>query len=380
MDTSTPQWRARESRDEIYDEVSPIQQICDKIEKESSCVENNPNLSNGSNSTGNMSTLMETGLSPQIRKLLIMPRNENEFMEMRKLVRETINLTRAAMDRGLIPDDGISRYDDLFENSMYKCFPSADRFSLSLMLVGLNLDDWEREDIYADFGIERPNNDRSSILSQDDEIDHMSWDDLNRSEDQNHGRRMITQDLAAVGKIIKLNDSSPTELQDRDHNGKLITQELVALGKIINKYPQKDVITQELGAVGKIINEERIGTKQEDSPAPPALPTPKRKQLSPYGETQVARALKLGKGNDSSPILRDNGKERNITIKRHNGPLSGFSTPQQTKRKPVKKIRRCLNPDNRQLLINSMFSPRADLSARNDTISADTNGDASNLE
>ena len=111
-----------------------------------------------------------------------------------------------------------------------------------------------------------------------------------------------------------------------------------------------------------------------------ALPTPKRKQLSPYGETQVARALKLGKGNDFSPILRDNGKERKITIKRHNGPLSGFSTPQQTKRKPVKKIRRCLNPDNKQLLINSMFSPRADLSTRNDTISADPNGDALNLE
>jgi len=170
-----------------------------------------------SNDNGRQTTLEETGLSPQIRKLLIMPRTETEFMEMRKLVRETINLTHAAMDRGLIPDD-----DDLFENSMYKCFPSANRFSLSLMLVGLNLDDWEREDIYADFGIERSNTERSSILAQEDELHDMSWEALNKLDekgcrfinslettginDQSRGGGLITQDLAVVGKIIKLDD------------------------------------------------------------------------------------------------------------------------------------------------------------------------------
>ena len=47
--------------------------------------------------------------------------------------------------------------------------------------------------------------------------------------------------------------------------------------------------------------------------------------------------------------------------------MLGLTTPKQTKRKPVKKIRRCLNPDNKQLLIDSMFSPRTKLSANDDT-------------
>ena len=165
-------------------------------------------------------------------------------------------------------------------------------------------------------------------------------------------------------------------------NGELITQELDVVGKIINKHAQKeDVISQDWGAVGKIIKKHEVADTDVDtqkrSAMTPALPTPKRKQLSPYGETQVARVLKLGKGNDSSSILRDNGRRN--TIKRRTDPLSSLPTPKQTKRKPVKKIRRCLNPDNRQLLIKSMFSPRADLSARNNTTSsAEPSDDISN--
>ena len=40
----------------------------------------------------------------------------------------------------------------------------------------------------------------------------------------------------------------------------------------------------------------------------------KRKSLSPYGETQVARALKLGKGNDGSPLLNERKKENKVLL------------------------------------------------------------------
>ena len=40
--------------------------------------------------------------------LLSSSESESEFIEMRKLVIETINLTRAAMRRGLTEDDGLT--------------------------------------------------------------------------------------------------------------------------------------------------------------------------------------------------------------------------------------------------------------------------------
>ena len=115
MNTSTPQWRARELNEETYDETfgsSKDVEVRQDLSHESSSHSNNSNIV--------PTTLVETGFSPQVRKLLIILRNETEFMEMRMLIRETINLTRAAMDRGLNPEDGISRYEDLFENSIYK--------------------------------------------------------------------------------------------------------------------------------------------------------------------------------------------------------------------------------------------------------------------
>ena len=372
MNTSTPQWKSREPNVETYDEVSPIKQTFVTSNVEVRQDRSHETSSQSNNSDIIPTTLVETGLSPQVRKLLIIPRNETEFMEMRRLIRETINLTRAAMDRGLIPEDGISRYEDLFENSIYKPYPSADRFSLSLLLAGLNLDDWERDDIYADFGIDRSTSGKSSILAREEKLHDMSWDLLSKVDEKNidlistdlyghcQGGELITQELVVVDNIINNNSQE----------GELITQKLDTMGSAVNDCAQEGLITQELEVVENIVSENKDSEADTDalhwSPRTPALPTQKRKQLSPYGETQVARALKLGKGNDSSPILRDNGKF-NASSKQSTNSKLGLTTPKQTKRKPVKKIRRCLNPDNKQLLIDSMFSPRTKLGANDDT-------------
>ena len=95
---------------------------------------------------------------------------------------------------------------------------------------------------------------------------------------------------------------------------------------------------------------------QERDTGAPLVFSNKRKQVSPYGEVQISRALKIKKENDtSSPILR----ERLIRNLSTGGDVlhRSSSTPLK-KRSTPKRVKRCLNPDNRQLLITSVFSPK----------------------
>ena len=63
------------------------------------------------------------GLSPQLRKLLIRPRNTGEESEIRELLITTINLTRAAFGRGFseyLGDDQDVKVDKLEDNTFYR--------------------------------------------------------------------------------------------------------------------------------------------------------------------------------------------------------------------------------------------------------------------
>jgi len=118
-------------------------------------------------------------------------------------------------------------------------------------MVGLNLDEWERDDIYMAFGVEKSNSNRSSVLNLEGTID---------------------------------------ESKNVDHSENFI---ILAPGS------QNDPVTPERNSSDKSFEAEVLVRSNL-----------KRKELSPYGETQVARALKLHKGN--SPVLR----ERIITTPR----------------------------------------------------------------
>ena len=82
-------------------------------------------------------------LSPQLRKLLVRPVEVDEFEETKKLLRETINLTKAAMWKGLITMDSMAATfkETLEENALYRPYMINKNLNLSELLKGLNLND-----------------------------------------------------------------------------------------------------------------------------------------------------------------------------------------------------------------------------------------------
>ena len=89
--------------------------------------------------------MVAAGLSPQLRKLLVRPVEVDEFEETKKLLRETINLTKAAMLKGLITMDNMA--ETLEENALYRPYMINKNLNLSELLKGLNPNDWEGDDI-----------------------------------------------------------------------------------------------------------------------------------------------------------------------------------------------------------------------------------------
>ena len=67
----------------------------------------------------------DTGLSPLLRSMMKQPRDENEFNEIKKLLTETLNLTRAAISRGLMVELETLPDFDIRDNSMFKPYLMA---------------------------------------------------------------------------------------------------------------------------------------------------------------------------------------------------------------------------------------------------------------
>ena len=131
-------------------------------------------MSECGSSPGIVNNLRTAGLSPELRKLLVQPRNVTEADELRQLLNETINLTRAAVERGLIkrstsmPDMMINLIEPIERNTFYRPFRRQNSDSLSLFMKGLNLAAWEVDDINEVFGLPKtPSRERIGVLNMD---------------------------------------------------------------------------------------------------------------------------------------------------------------------------------------------------------------------
>jgi len=149
--TSTPNMAYRE-RQEIIVELTPI--------KRSPLFDLNGTL-DSVNASSDMSLghkSEKAGMSPELRQLLITPRKQTELDELKSVLTETLNLTRAAMRKGIISRRNSAPEQDLEEQLEDNCLfrPIGGRSSsLSDLLRGLDLDAWELEDVYVTFGLQR---------------------------------------------------------------------------------------------------------------------------------------------------------------------------------------------------------------------------------
>ena len=145
---STPKWEYRKSVEDWL-EISPIEK--------SPVFELSSSLgSSFSRSTSMLkSTGVETlGLTPQLRKLLLKPKNESEEEESKKLLIETINLTRAALSRGLIDRDVILEEELVLRldmNPFQKCsqvrnIQMNNLNGLSDRMDNLKLEHWQEDE------------------------------------------------------------------------------------------------------------------------------------------------------------------------------------------------------------------------------------------
>ena len=291
IESSTPIWRHRERKEEETD-ISPIAPSRRNIGNDPEGVDS----SQGSLGEGfsHMECSGVAGLSPELRKMLLQPRNENEYTESKRLITETINLTRAAMLSGILERGDMTLWDVLEENSLFKpYFTEGRRNSLSKLLRDLDLEEWEKEDIYVTFGINRPDGSHSSILVEemdgfyDEKEEERKDTDANEMGEALNGRDVVD----IVCNDHSLLPATPTSEIQRMRGGDAPTDSRKVLKKIF-----------------------------VDLSLPPATPTSeikymggggiisssaKRKKVSPTGETIIKRALKLRKGNSpNSPVLR----------------------------------------------------------------------------
>ena len=144
--------------------------------------------------------IITAGLSPELNKLLVRPRAEEELDDARRLLTETINLTRAAMERGIITGDDCLPEEDVTMNSFYRPIGLMRIFNIQEQFGDLNLNDWSGEkDLKQEQDGEKVNNilivgdeheqnlteyewlrdvRRKGILSNLDNSSHVSWNEL----------------------------------------------------------------------------------------------------------------------------------------------------------------------------------------------------------
>ena len=85
------------------------------------------------------------GVSPELKKLMITPLKESELQEMKRVLQTTIELTRAALERGIIKQSR-SAHDvellqlDIMENAFNKFCRKKRSNSLSDLMGGLVLE------------------------------------------------------------------------------------------------------------------------------------------------------------------------------------------------------------------------------------------------
>ena len=223
---------------------------------------------------------METGLSPQLRRILVQPRNETDYQATKRLLTETLNLTRAAVIKGLVQDDESILHFDLEDNSLYSTYTRADQLTLVKLLCGLNIDTWGQEDVVVD-SITGEKVEKADTLEAEDSFILLEWKDK-----RTNNRRGVLVDNTSLEK----------ELDDPWRREKIMGKaggddsDVIFKLKVVDYSPLKSIEYKKFP-----YHESQLTTPsngKETRSVTGVNTSLKRKKLSPYGEVQVARALK----------------------------------------------------------------------------------------
>ena len=274
------------------------------------------------------------GLSPALKKLLIRPREREEYMDTRKLLRETLNLTRAAMWNGLIEEnlDADEFKLNLIDNAFFRKYGMSDVDTMEELLKALKIDDWEDDDFRDLLTLNHiPDSTRRRgilIIDTPTLVERKYWP--SEKVELLIGSSMVDEkqsDDPRVEDLLNI-DSSVVAKQLDDYVDNLILDSVNATG-----------VPNTVGAF-----------------------TPKRKTISPPTQNQVARAIKFQRVDESaSPNLRlKTGMDTAPETPPGTGNLASpaFGRVKKQKKRKIKAPKRTYTPDLKQTLITSVFSPR----------------------
>ena len=114
------------------------------------------NASDTTNSTYKTSTMDSNyltdsvGLTPQLKCMLIHPKSEEEHTTIKRVLLETMNLTRSAILNGLIVDDLENYMIQIGDNSMYKPLGMNILNPVVELMQNLDINAWCDEDFSED--------------------------------------------------------------------------------------------------------------------------------------------------------------------------------------------------------------------------------------
>ena len=260
--------------------------------------------------------LKKVGLTPELKNLLIRPKNEDDYTQMKKFLEETINLTRAAILRGLIEKPlNMSEFSiKLRENSLYRPFNIVD--PMARIFKNLNLDDWKQDDIGC-------------------------LETLNRS-------------VTRKRKSVLVDDLLVNELEN-------FSSKQSVLDKIVDK-----IILESVEVTG-IETSVKLDSLKDNA----RLGSMKRKHKLSPDVAKVEQALKFQRGHQtdvgSSPALKI---RTGLNTKVKSPPAGGdLKSPacgriQKLIKRRLTTPKRSYTPDRRQILITSVFSPKTPVADR----------------
>ena len=295
------------------------------------------------------------GLTPVLKKLLIRPQEEDEFMDTKRLLRETLNLTLAAMWNGFI--DGNPNAEEfklnLLDNALFRRYGMTNVDTMEELLKGLNIDDWEEKDFMVQLTpalIQKPRKRRGVLISNTltmVETNHWSTgkDELVKA---NLWVDRFQLDGANVGELLLMDP-----LADKKHSVDAEVESLLIMDPMAAQKRDDDPIKTSMCQANKV-----------------EILTPKRKTISPPTQNQVARALKFQRvGDDGSPNLRI--RKGMDTVPETPPGTGNLSSPalgrvKKQKRRKIATPKRVFTPDLKQTLITSVFSPREKVQVRAD--------------
>ena len=282
---------------------------------------------NDINGQGLAERMVTAGLTPDLKKLLIRPVEENDYMSTKRLLEETINLTRAAILKGLI-DENLNMEDfsiKLTENAFYKALDTMD--PVQRMLDNLDLSDWKQDDL------------------EDFEILHRPMFKARRGLFQHlqDAVEIFQNEKYPPGVITFASKAAPCVLVDQHVENFIMDSARVSMVISDEKKEDKEVIAL------------RKDVKMDST---------KRKFIISPNNSVAGQAYKLQRGDQidigSSPALKIRS---GLDTKPKSPPAGGdLSSPAIGRIRKVKRRfttpKRSFTPDKRQTLITSVFSPR----------------------